>query len=331
MKNRTILISGSIIVVIALLFLFGKQGGPGLLEARDFVRTYQSTPGAVLVDVRTPAEFDAGHLVTAINIDFENPHFVEEVKKLDRATPYFVYCRSGNRSAQSVAIMQKIGIKNIYELQGGLVSSVGALTLTTDTSSSSEYVVDEGDMVKGDTLVRGNATSVLNKEETSGLVQMREEEKLAHDVYITLGEKWGVRIFSNIAGSEQTHTDAVKILLDRYGITDPVTDTTVGIFRSTVMQGLYRDLVAQGEKSERDAIIVGATVEDLDIRDLSTLKNMTKNEDILRVYNNLQKGSRNHLRGFLRNLPAGSQYVPQYITQTEFDAIMSGSQERGRV
>ncbi|OIO30391.1 hypothetical protein AUJ77_03265 [Candidatus Nomurabacteria bacterium CG1_02_43_90] len=186
-------------------------------------------------------------------------------------------------------------------------------------------------MIKGDTLVRGNATSVLSNEEIRGLVQMREEEKLAHDIYITLGEKWGVRIFSNIAGSEQTHTDAVKVLLDRYGITDPVTDTTVGVFSSTVMQGLYRDLVAQGEKSERDAIIVGATVEDLDIRDLSTLKNMTKNEDILTVYNNLQKGSRNHLRGFVRNLPAGSQYVPQYITQTEFDGILSGSQERGRV
>jgi rhodanese-related sulfurtransferase len=73
-----------------------------------------------LLDVRTPAEFDAGHIQGAINVDFENVNFQSEVKKLDVSKTYFVYCRSGNRSSQSVVIMRNSGIKNIYDLQGGI-------------------------------------------------------------------------------------------------------------------------------------------------------------------------------------------------------------------
>jgi hypothetical protein len=76
---------------------------------------------------------------------------------------------------------------------------------------------------------------------------MREEEKLARDVYTMLGNIWGTKIFSNIASSEQTHTDAVKVLLARYAITDPVVNDTIGVFTSKTMQDLYNTMTAQGK------------------------------------------------------------------------------------
>ena len=71
---------------------------------------------------------------------------------------------------------------------------------------------------------------------------MREEEKLAHDVYVTLYAQWDLPIFQNISRSEQTHTDAVKTLIDRYGLTDPAS-SKVGVFTNPDLQALYNDLV----------------------------------------------------------------------------------------
>lgn len=195
----------------------------------------------------------------------------------------------------------------------------------------SEYVVDASDMVDGQALITGIKKSQLSDKEIAGLVLMREEEKLARDVYTTLGNTWGIKVFSNISASEQTHTDAVKVLLTRYGITDPVTNDTVGVFTSTAMQDLYDTLIAKGKTSLIDALIVGATVEDLDIRDLETLKKETTKKDILITYNSLQKGSRNHLRAFVKNIQAnGGSYTPEYISQIEYNSIITTSQEKGK-
>jgi rhodanese-related sulfurtransferase len=101
------------------------------LMASDFVSQYKKTSDAVLVDVRTPEEFRAGHIEGAVNIDFENPSFQTEIQKLDTTKSYFVYCRSGNRSGQALSVMDKVGMKNTYELKGGIVSNKNALTLVT--------------------------------------------------------------------------------------------------------------------------------------------------------------------------------------------------------
>ncbi len=194
------------------------------------------------------------------------------------------------------------------------------------------YKVDKSDYVSAGNLIANIPKGTLSKEEVESLVQMREEEKLARDVYLALFEKWGLNIFSNIAKSEQTHTDAVKALLDRYGIEDPVKDDTRGVFTSEKMQTLYNDLVAQGSKSLEDALKVGATVEDLDIKDLEDFLKITDNEDIKIVYQNLMKGSRNHLRAFVRNIERnGSTYAPQFITKEEYDHIISSDWEKGAV
>lgn len=331
--NKTAVAIGLVVAVILVFFAFSGEGQTKKLSGASFVDTYKATSGAMLIDVRTPAEFVAGHLDGAVNIDFENPTFAAEVHKLNKEIPYFVYCRSGNRSGQAITMMKSEGIQNISELQGGIVSNQSSLTLvTTPSASSTDYVVDSSDMVDGSTLIAGIPESLLSEKEKSGLIQMREEEKLARDVYTTLGAKWGTRVFSNIASSEQTHTDAVKVLLDRYGISDPSTDGAVGVFHSADMQKLYDTLTETGLRSLGDALIVGATIEDLDIRDLDVLMKSTDKQDILVTYSNLQKGSRNHMRAFVKNITSsGGTYTPQYITQDAFSAIITAPQERGRM
>ncbi len=173
----------------------------------------------------------------------------------------------------------------------------------------------------------------LSDAEIAGLLLMREEEKLAHDVYLTLYDLWGQPVFQNIARSEATHTDAVLTLLERYGIADPVGDNATGVFTDPELQALYDDLVAQGSESLIAALKVGAAVEEIDILDLEELSAQTDKTDILTVYENLTKGSRNHLRAFVRTIEqrGGETYVPQYMNQEDFAAIIAGGVESGGV
>ncbi len=170
----------------------------------------------------------------------------------------------------------------------------------------------------------------LSQKEIDGLISMREEEKLARDVYRTLYEKWNLQTFQNISYSENRHTLAIKALLDKYGIEDPVKDDTTGVFTISAMQKLYDDLVAQGSKSLIEALKVGATIEDLDIYDLKNWIADTDNSDVNTVYENLIRGSRNHMRSFIGQLKSnGGTYTAQYLSQGEIDDILKGDHERG--
>ena len=111
------------------LVLFSGAAPAQSLAAEDFLTQYKQTPNAVLLDVRTVAEFRSGHIDGATNIDFENMSFHSEVQKLDATKTYFVYCRSGNRSGQAISAMKKSGFTNIYELKGGIISNQNALSL----------------------------------------------------------------------------------------------------------------------------------------------------------------------------------------------------------
>lgn len=167
----------------------------------------------------------------------------------------------------------------------------------------------------------------LTDAEIDGLLYMREEEKLAHDVYITLYDLWGLQIFNNIAGSEQTHTDAVLNLLDTFGIDDPAEGNAIGIFADPALQSLYNDLVAVGSNSLSDAIKVGAAIEEIDILDLQQRLTDLTNASIRQVYENLLSGSENHLRAFASTLTrqTGETYLPQYLSEAVYNAILSES------
>ncbi len=170
----------------------------------------------------------------------------------------------------------------------------------------------------------------LSDDEVQAILEMREEEKLARDVYTKLYEMWGLPIFQNIARSEQTHTDAVKALIEKYGLEDPVKDDSVGAFSDPRFTELYNQLVEKGSKSIVDALKVGATVEDLDIKDLEDWLKVVDNEDVRLVFCNLMRGSRNHLRAFVGTLEQyGGTYAPQFISEEEYKAILSGSMETG--
>ena len=175
------------------------------------------------------------------------------------------------------------------------------------------------------------APATISTEEAADLQFMREEEKLAHDVYVTLYEQWGLRVFDNISRSEQQHTDAVAYLLDRYDITDPAAGNALGQFTDADLQTLYDQVVSQGSKSVADALKVGAVIEEIDILDLQERLAETDNTAIERVYGSLLAGSENHLRAFVSNLKAqaGETYAPQYLSQAAYIAIVTASGSQG--
>lgn len=148
----------------------------------------------------------------------------------------------------------------------------------------------------------GSAVAVtpaaLSDEEAAGLVFMREEEKMARDLYSAFAAEWGVPIFSNIARSEQRHMDSVARLLDRYGLDDPAAGKAPGEFSDPDLQALYDDLLAQGSVSVAAALEVGVLVEVTDIADLDARLETTAQPDIRRVYTSLRRGSTHHLAAF---------------------------------
>ncbi len=168
----------------------------------------------------------------------------------------------------------------------------------------------------------------LTQQEKDMLIQMREEEKLARDVYDYLYNQTGLMIFDNISSSEQMHMDLVLGLLQKYNLPDPASDIP-GEFSNPELQSLYDQLITNGSVSEIEALKVGATIEDLDIYDLEEFSKLTTNDDILEVFDNLTCGSRNHMRAFYGQLLLlGETYSPQYISQSELDAIINSSHER---
>ena len=198
-------------------------------------------------------------------------------------------------------------------------------------NQAQEYTPTPIDFVSTRPEVVSLPVEVLSASEKSGLLYMREEEKLARDVYTTLYEKWGLQIFVNIAQSEQTHTEAVRDLLVKYDIPDPVTDDTIGVFSDTSLQALYDSLVVQGSVSEIEALKVGALIEDLDIFDLQKNLAEVDNADITLVYSNLERGSKNHLRAFVRQLDLrGGEYQAQYIDAAEYTEIISTDSSAAR-
>lgn len=173
-----------------------------------------------------------------------------------------------------------------------------------------------------------NETTTLSQNEIDDLLFLREEEKLARDVYLYSFEKYGTQIFKNISNSESTHMEGVLTLLNKYDLEDPIINE-IGKFSNKELQEIYNKLIDQSNISLLEALEVGNTIEDLDINDIEHNEKRTKKEDLLIVYGSLKCGSRNHLRNF-NNLVVnnGGSYNAQYITQIEFNEIVGESNEQ---
>jgi hypothetical protein len=166
-------------------------------------------------------------------------------------------------------------------------------------------------------------------DEATALIGMRQEEKLARDVYLSLWAHWQHPVF-RIHRAEQRHMDALAVLLTRYELDDPVADDTPGVFADPEYAELYAELTEAGAASLLDALEVGARIEEMDIVDLRAARDAATHADVRWVYDNLERGSRNHLRAFAGRIDMlGGEYEAQHLTQAEFDAIAAAPQERG--
>ena len=170
----------------------------------------------------------------------------------------------------------------------------------------------------------------LTSMEQADLVFMRQEEKLARDIYLHSEERYAIPPFANIAASEQRHMDAMLQLLQRYRVSDPVAGSPIGQFADSSLQALHDNLLALGDNSALTALKVGGFIEEADMRDIVAAIDRSEHADIDRVYGNLLCGSRNHLRAFAGQivLATGLPYSAQLLPQTEVDAILSTPQER---
>lgn len=171
-------------------------------------------------------------------------------------------------------------------------------------------------------------TTALSAQEAAHLTFMREEEKVARDLYINLNNRWGSMVFSNISQSEETHFTVLGNALVTYKLPDPALPG-LGAFSNPDLQALYNTLLGQGEAALVAALKVGGLVEEVDIKDLDTAIAATTHADLTQIYGNLKCGSRNHLRAFARNLAnQGVTYVAQALTQAQVDAILNSANER---
>lgn len=170
---------------------------------------------------------------------------------------------------------------------------------------------------------------VLVSGEDAGILLMREEEKMAHDVYAVFGNSYDLPIFDNIADSETNHYNAMGTLISTYQLTDPSTGVA-GTFTNIAIAKLYAQLVEAGSMSVEEALKTGAYIEEYDIVDLEKLIAATKNAALQQIYGNLLRGSRNHLRSFVATLQAYQMtYVPKIMSSENFNAIISTPMETG--
>ncbi|MBP6470877.1 MAG: DUF2202 domain-containing protein [Chloroflexi bacterium] len=207
--------------------------------------------------------------------------------------------------------------------------------LTTDTLAAETAVAPNtapvGNLVENSTLTLTAVTN-LTAVEIDGLLYMREEEKLAHDVYVALYEMWGLPVFSNIATSEQMHTESVLALLNQYNLADPASSLGVGEFANPALQALYNQLITQGSQSAIDAILVGGLIEETDILDLETHLAETAQAGIIQVYENLLSGSANHLSSFASQYTrqTGAAYEGQVLSAEELAALLQNAPGNGQ-
>ena len=176
-----------------------------------------------------------------------------------------------------------------------------------------------------DTSITVDNSTLLSDQEIADLQFMHQEERLARDVYGYLFDKYQTMIFDNIGQSEGRHVSYVEGVMEDYNI--PIdSPLEAGVYKNETIQNLYNNLIVQGDISLVEALKVGATIEDVDIYDLDRIKATTDNENLVNLYEKLLCGSKNHMRGFTKNINKQDEtYTPQYISQTEYEEILQAS------
>ena len=190
------------------------------------------------------------------------------------------------------------------------------LTVLSVLLLSNCYSDDNNDITEAE-------TQELTQDEINDLIFLREEEKLARDVYLHSFNTYNIAIFNNIAKSEQSHMDNVLAVMKKYNIPDSA-NVEIGVFNNQEIQTIYDNLIIQSDISLVEALIVGAIIEDLDINDIKDFINNTIKPDLLSVYDKLTCGSKNHIRSYTNQLYNNDIiYTPQYISIDYYNSILS--------
>ena len=124
MNIRRFAIIFALLLIMPLVYGCTSQTGSsnqilediGIQEAFDLIQSNQGNPDFVIVDIRTPEEFNEGYIEDAVNVDFYSETFREDLNKFEKSKVYFIYCRSGNRSGRAMPIMKELGFQEVYNL-----------------------------------------------------------------------------------------------------------------------------------------------------------------------------------------------------------------------
>jgi len=209
---------------------------------------------------------------------------------------------------------------------GQAISIIWALSQNQELSVKHNVAYGEGIMTitRGQTMTSPATATVatLTMREKEGALFIWEEEKAARDLYTSLYDKNNLSIFMNLRRSEQSHMDQAKAIIDKYGLAIPGKDEP-GVFQNQTLQKIHDELLAEGLRSDQDALMVAAAFEEISIMDLEKELAATATEDIRVVYQGLLAGSRKHLGSYVADLRGrGIQYAPKYLDKARFEDIV---------
>jgi hypothetical protein len=208
--------------------------------------------------------------------------------------------------------------------------STGTMQYSSNDTSYGNGSVELTRLTTTDGLSCHENTGTTDSVEKQSLAFMREEEKLARDVYLKFNRDYGENVFSNIADSEQTHMDSVLSLMYVYNVEDTSTGVE-GTFNNLDLQALYDVLIDMGSTSLEDAYLAAALIEETDIRDIEVFAEDIEAQDILDTYDNLLCGSRNHLRSYVskyEQLTANTYQVQIPELASEVAEILTSNNEQ---
>jgi hypothetical protein len=262
------------------------------------------------------------YLIKTFNLSEEELYTLTPSKSLTISAisdEVFKYCIENNTTIEDINITtiqaMQSSIQNIIDTNTTSTQSLIDIVIANETnlisdlnlSITSTELTEVTNTISSSTTEDKDATSIvnsyplyeLNQTQEDDLVYMYEEEKLARDVYKKMYELWGMKIFDNISKSEQTHIDAIGVLLTKYNLAYP--SNSEGVFNNSSLQTMYNRLITSGNVSLQEALKVGVDIEEADISDLNS-KILTSTEDIKSVYQNLLNGSYNHLNAFSKHI-----------------------------
>jgi thioredoxin 1 len=145
---KGIFLSSILIVLFSCTNHSQQKQGIQLVSVQAFSEALNATPHATIIDVRTPEEFQGGHLKDAVNFNILSPEFQSQVSQLDKTQPVFVYCKVGGRSADAVEKMKAMGFATIYDMKGGYMAWSSAGMATTQAERTQEEKFTQADFDK---------------------------------------------------------------------------------------------------------------------------------------------------------------------------------------